>query len=69
MTTSPGGYGGGNVMKQASTFFPDFGAQIIETFSLPKYYENFDINNGIINPELLKEWSSKVEDFKSKVSE
>ena len=69
MTTSPGGYGGGNVMKQASTFFPDFGAQIIETFSSPKYYENFDINNGIINPELLKEWSSKVEDFKSKVSE
>jgi NAD(P)H-dependent FMN reductase len=32
MSTSPGGYGGGNVMNTAKIFFPSFGADIKETF-------------------------------------
>ncbi len=28
MSTSPGGYGGGNVMNEAKKFFPNFGADI-----------------------------------------
>ena len=64
MTASPGGYGGGNVMNTAKTFFPNFGADIKETFSLPKFYENFHLESGVINPELLKELKTKIESFK-----
>lgn len=68
MSTSPGGYGGGNVMNTARTFFPNFGADVKETFSLPKFYENFDLESGIINPEMLKELKNKIENFKHQVN-
>jgi len=64
MSTSPGGYGGGNVMNTAKTFFPQFGADIKETFSLPKFYENFDMGSGVINPEMRDELKNKIENFK-----
>jgi len=67
MSTSPGGFGGGNVMAEASKFFPQFGADIKETFSLPKFYENFDLENGIINPELLSDLNGKIENFKNQI--
>ncbi|MEY8761588.1 NADPH-dependent FMN reductase [Chryseobacterium tongliaoense] len=65
MSTSPGGYGGGNVMNTAKTFFPQFGAEIKDTFSLPKFYENFDLESGVINPDMLKELQDKTENFKN----
>lgn len=65
MTTSPGGFGGGNVMNTAKTFFPQFGALVKETFSLPKFYENFDLENGIINPEMLEDLNLKIKNFKN----
>ena len=68
MTTSPGGFGGGNVMAEAQKFFPQFGADIQESFSLPKFFENFDTENGIINPDLLHELQSKISNFKSQIS-
>ena len=67
MSTSPGGYGGGNVMNTAKTFFPNFGADIKDTFSLSKFYENFDLESGVINPEMLKELKEKIENFKIQV--
>lgn len=67
MSTSPGGFGGGNVMNTAKTFFPQFGADIKETFSLSKFYENFDLQSGVINPEMLKDLNSKIENFKNQI--
>jgi hypothetical protein len=67
MSTSPGGYGGGNVMNTAKTFFPNFGADIKDTFSLPKFYENFDFESGVINPDMLKDLKDKIENFKSQI--
>ena len=67
MSTSPGGFGGGNVMNTAKTFFPQFAAEIVETFSLPKFYENFDSEKGITNPEILEELNSKIENFKNNI--
>ncbi|UWX59007.1 NAD(P)H-dependent oxidoreductase [Chryseobacterium oranimense] len=67
MSTSPGGYGGGNVMNTAKTFFPQFAADVKETFSLPKFYENFDLETGVINPDMLKELKDKIENFKNEV--
>lgn len=68
MSTSPGEYGGGNVMNTAKTFFPQFAADVKETFSLSKFYENFDLESGIINPELLKELNEKIENFKNEIA-
>lgn len=68
MTTSPGGYGGGNVMAEAQKFFPQFGAVIKESFSLPKFYENFDLNNGVINPEHLSTLNERIDSFKKQLS-
>lgn len=67
MSTSPGGYGGGNVMNTAKTFFPQFGAEIKDTFSLPKFYENFDLESGVINPDMLQELNNKIENFKNEI--
>ncbi|MDR6737031.1 MULTISPECIES: NADPH-dependent FMN reductase [unclassified Sphingobacterium] len=68
MTTSPGGYGGGNVMAEAQKFFPQFGAIIKETFSLPKFYENFDQNNGVISPEHSDTLKERIAGFKKQIS-
>lgn len=67
MSTSPGGYGGGNVMNTAKTFFPQFAADIKDTFSLPKFYENFDLESGVIHPDMLKELKDKIENFKNEI--
>lgn len=66
MTTSPGGYGGGNVMEHAKKYFPQFDADIKESFSLPKFNENFDLEKGeISNKELEKELQEKIQNFKN----
>lgn len=67
MSTSPGGYGGGNVMNTAKTFFPQFAADVKDTFSLPKFYENFDLESGVINPDMLNDLKMKIENFKNLV--
>ena len=59
---------GGNVMAEASKFFPQFGADIKEVFSLPKFYENFDVHNGVINQESLTELNTKIENFKTQLA-
>ncbi len=67
MSTSPGGYGGGNVMNTAKTFFPQFGADVKEVFSLPKFYENFDMESGVIDPLMLKDLKDKIFNFKNQI--
>ena len=64
MSTSPGGYGGGNVMNTAKQFFPQFGADIRATFSLIKYNDNFEKGKGITNPELLEAFEEVITNFK-----
>lgn len=67
MSTSPGGFGGGNAMNIAKNTFPAFGAEIVESFSLPKFYENFDTENGVIQQELAHELQGKIEQFKKAI--
>ncbi|BCY28615.1 NADPH-dependent FMN reductase [Flavobacterium okayamense] len=56
MSTSPGGRGGATVLEIAKNSFPRYGANILATFSLPKFYENFNVDENLIsNPELQKE--------------
>ncbi|ADY51338.1 NADPH-dependent FMN reductase [Pseudopedobacter saltans DSM 12145] len=67
MSTSPGGYGGGNVMQTATKFFPQFGVEILSTFSLPKFHENFKVGEGLINEEYKAELEKAIDTFKSKL--
>src|SRR5690606_3844691 len=60
MSTSPGGYGGGNVMQTAVKFFPQFGVNILSTFSLPKFHENFKLGEGMVNLEYQGELDRAV---------
>ncbi len=63
LSTSPGGFGGGNVMQLALTRFPKHGANIIAHFSLPKFEENFD--NGITDNDLNANFLKMVEEAKA----
>lgn len=51
LATSPGARGGSSVLDIASKRFPYQGGIVKGSFSLPTFYENFDVVNGIINPE------------------
>lgn len=49
VATSPGGRGGSSVLQSASLNFPFLGAKIIESYSLPSFYDNF--RDGLIIEE------------------
>ena len=62
LSTSPGGFGGGNSMQLALTRFPKHAGEIIGHFSLPKFQENF--NNGITDAELHEQFNTALKDAK-----
>ena len=51
LATSPGARGGSSVLEIATKRFPFQGGNVKGSFSLPSFYENFDVVNGIIHPE------------------
>lgn len=51
LATSLGARGGSSVLEIASKRFPFQGGIVKGSFSLPSFYENFDVVNGIIHPE------------------
>ena len=51
MATSPGGRGGASVLEIAKSRFPYMGGNIVSSFSLPNFYDNF--KEGEISDELL----------------
>lgn len=67
MSTSPGARGGATVMEMALKTLPHFGATILENFSLPKFYENFDNSKGIINERLRSDLENKINLIKGQV--
>ncbi len=62
MATAPGGRGGLGVLEAASKRFPIHAGNIIETFTLPFFNDNFDREAGkISNEEMNKDLLEKVE--------
>ena len=56
MSTSPGARGGAGVMAAATDRFPRHDSQIIGTFSLPSFKDNFEgekIADSVLNEELV----------------
>ncbi|UBM58918.1 NAD(P)H-dependent oxidoreductase [Marinilongibacter aquaticus] len=61
MATSTGARGGASVLKIAEARFPRNGGQVIETFSLPTFEENFDESKGLTNGLIQNELNDKIE--------
>ncbi len=62
MATSPGGRGGATVLQGAVDYFPFLGANVIEDFSLPSFFENF-LDDGITDAILREELAQKLQLF------
>ena len=64
MATSPGARGGASVLEIAKSAFPRYGASIKNTFSLPNFNDNFDVEKGrISNEELDNQLKEIVKNF------
>jgi chromate reductase len=64
MATSDGKRGGASVLEIAKNAFPRYGADIKATFSLPSFYDNFDVEKGrISNLELDMQLKEIVKGF------
>jgi NAD(P)H-dependent FMN reductase len=63
MSTSSGGFGGGNVMEAALARFPKFQANIVSAYKLPNFGDNFSAENGIIDDLLNAEFEAKYRAF------
>lgn len=61
--TSPGGRGASTVLNLATTYFPFLKANVVASFSLPSFYENFSIDEGIKNDELRTEFEKQLKIF------
>lgn len=57
LSTSPGGRGGIGSLEAAKARFPYHGANIVNSFSLPEFYTNFDVEKQIVTNE---EFSKKL---------
>lgn len=55
LATSPGARGGTSVLEIAKNRFPFQGGIVKGTFSLPSFYDNFDVEKGIINEDLKRQ--------------
>jgi NAD(P)H-dependent FMN reductase len=64
MATSPGARGGASVLEMAKDRFPRHDANIVATYSLPSFNDNFS-DGRITNDDLNSELKSLVSTFKS----
>lgn len=54
MSTSPGHKGAAAALEYCKMVFPRFGGAVVESFSLPSFKENFDIETGRIVNEIFE---------------
>ena len=63
LSTSPGARGGATVLAAAQTTFPHMGADIVASFSLPSFYDNFGAGEGIKDAQLRSDLAAAVDTF------
>lgn len=54
MSTSPGKRGGASALEYCKNQLPHMGAEIVESFSLPQFYENFDSEKAALVNEVFE---------------
>lgn len=67
MATSPGSRGGKTVLDIALNKFKFMNSNILLSFSLPFFGNNFRQEEGIIDPELNREFREQLDQFKTAV--
>uniref|UniRef100_UPI002FDE5301 NADPH-dependent FMN reductase n=1 Tax=Epilithonimonas sp. TaxID=2894511 RepID=UPI002FDE5301 len=65
LATAPGPGGGKNVMVAFEARAPFSGANILQSFVLPKFKETFDIEKGIVDEEKNAEFQEKLSAVKN----
>jgi len=63
LSTSPGGRGGAGVMNIAMNTIPYSGGNITANFSLPKFYDAFSEEKGILDEDLKKSFQEQLAKF------
>jgi len=53
LSTSPGPRGGATVLATAINSAPFFGGQVKASLAIPNFYDNFDVEQGVIKNESL----------------
>lgn len=54
LATSPGPGGAANVLKTAATSAPHFGGEVKAQLSVPSFFDNFDVENGMLSNSKLQ---------------
>ena len=67
MATSPGGRGGQTVLDIALNKFKFMNSNTLLSFSLPFFGNNFSKEEGIIDPELNRQFREQLDRFKTAV--
>ncbi len=63
MSTSGGRRGASSSRSVVEQMLPRFGGNVVASFSLPQFFENFDPASGIKDPEMATEHRTKLEAF------
>lgn len=66
LSTSPGKRGAISAMEQAKGVLPRFGAEIVASFSLPSFYDNFK-EDVFVASNLKTEYQAVVDQFLAKL--
>ena len=67
LATSPGGRGGGSVLEIAKNRFPFMGGNIVSTFSLPLFGQNFSEKEGIVDDTLKINFNKAISEFQNAI--
>jgi NAD(P)H-dependent FMN reductase len=68
MSASPGGRGGQSILGHLSAVLPFWGAQLVGTFSLPKFGENFS-EGKIVSEELNKQLEELLKELDTRLEQ
>lgn len=63
LSTSPGGRGGATVLEAAEATFPHLGGEVVASFSLPSFQDNFSETDGVTDPGLKADLDKAVSAF------
>ena len=67
MSTSPGKRGGIGSHQTVKEIFKHFGAEVIASFSLPSFHENFESEKGILDTDLAQQHKNEIAAFIGKI--
>ena len=67
MSASPGGRGAIGALGIIEKLLPRFGAEVVSTFSMPSFHQNFDADKGIVDTELASSHQTALDQFISKL--